>query len=53
MKIYEDDKICIRRMKVNGKFELVIDYYEAGRWIGQMTTNDLYDMNVVDISLSA
>lgn len=52
MKIYEDDKICIRMLKRNGKMELVIDYFNAGLWVGQMETSDLYNMNLVDISLS-
>lgn len=50
--IYEDDNLTIRRVKVNGKFELVIDYYMAGKHIGAMVTNDLYDMNLVAISLA-
>jgi len=50
--IYEDDNITIRRVKVNGKFELIIDYYMAGKHIGTMATNNLYDMNLVDISLA-
>ena len=47
--IYEDDNVTIRRVKVNGKFELMIDYYQAGQHMGTLVTNDLYDMDSITI----
>ena len=50
--IYKDDKIEIRMIIVAGKKELAIDYFDAGYPVGRMTTSDLYDINLIDISLS-
>ena len=50
--IYKDDKIEIRMVVVGGKKEVAIDYFMAGVPIGRMMTSDLYDMDLVDISLA-
>lgn len=50
--IYKDDKIEIRMVIVGGKKEIIIDYFMAGIPIGRMMTSDLYDMNLIDISLA-
>jgi len=50
--IYKDDKIEVRMIIVGGKKELAVDYFAAGVPIGRMVTSDLYDMNLIDISLA-
>jgi len=50
--IYKDDKIQIQFINIGGKKEIAIDYFMAGVPIGRMVTSDLYEMNLVDISLA-
>lgn len=50
--IYKDDKIEIRMITVGGKRELAIDYFDAGYASGRIVTNDLYDMNLIEVVLS-
>jgi len=50
--IYEDDKVRISWIIVGGKKELAFDYFKAGYSIGRVVTSELYDMNLINVSLA-
>ena len=50
--LYNDDNVKITMIIIGRKKELAIDYYDAGYFLGRITTEDLKDINKISLKLA-